>query len=157
MVFTLDVIIRAQSTIFFLCIGPFWHETWNKWTNKHTNTQTNKQTNNQVILVQACSWPVRSHVFCNSQSPSHFLNSYLDLGFCYCICQLIQHIYKYWDANAVWFKSSHPLGLEECSLRGWASNIATFLPYMCTLFAELLSTEGFVVEPTCLLYFFKII
>ena len=149
MVFTLDVIIRAQSTV--IVLGHF-------DTKHETNEQTNKRTKNQVILVQAYSWPVRRLVFCNRQgSPSHYLNSYLDLGFCYCICQLIQYIYKYWDANAVWFKSSHPLGLEQCSLRGWASNIATLLPYMCTLFAEVLSTEGFVVGPTCLLYFFKII
>ena len=45
--FTLDVITRGQSTTIFLCIGPFY--AW--W-------QTNKRTNNQMILVQACSWPV---------------------------------------------------------------------------------------------------
>ena len=45
--FTLDVITRGQSTTIFLCIGPF--SAW--W-------RTNKQTNSQVILVQACSWPV---------------------------------------------------------------------------------------------------
>ena len=45
--FTLDVITRGQSTTIFLCIGPF--SAW--W-------QTNERTNNQMILVQACSWPV---------------------------------------------------------------------------------------------------
>ena len=40
---TLDVVTRGQSTAIFLCIGPF--SAW--W-----------QTINQVILVQACSWPV---------------------------------------------------------------------------------------------------
>ena len=113
MVFTLDVIIRAQSTV--IVLGHF-------DTKHETNEQTNKRTKNEVILVQAYSWPVRRLVFCNRQgSPSHYLNSYLDLGFCYCNCQLIQYIYKYWDANAVWFKSSHPLGLEQCSLRAGLS------------------------------------
>ena len=33
---------------------------------------------------------------------SSYQKSYLDLGFWYCICQLNQYIYKYWDANAVY-------------------------------------------------------
>ena len=45
----MDVTTRGPSTGIFLCIGPFsawWH-----------------RTNNQVILVQACSWPVRRQSF----------------------------------------------------------------------------------------------
>ena len=45
--FTLDVITRGQSITIFLCIGPFL--AW--W-------QTNDRPNNQVILEQACSWPM---------------------------------------------------------------------------------------------------
>ena len=33
---------------------------------------------------------------------SSYQKSFLDLGFWYCICQLNQYIYKYWDANAVY-------------------------------------------------------
>ena len=54
--FVLDVITRGQSTTTFLCIGTFLAWWW-------TNKQTNKQTTNQVILVQACSWPVRGQSF----------------------------------------------------------------------------------------------
>ena len=46
--FTLDLITSGQSTTIFLCIGPFL--AW--W------LVTNKRTNHQVILEQACSWPV---------------------------------------------------------------------------------------------------
>ena len=50
--FTLDVITRGRSSAIFLCIGPFL--AW--W-----------QPNNRMTLVQACSWPVRSHSFANKK------------------------------------------------------------------------------------------
>ena len=50
--FTLDVITREQLTTVFLSIGPF--SAW--WL-------TNEHMTNQVILVQACSWPVRKKSF----------------------------------------------------------------------------------------------
>ena len=45
----LDVITRAQSTIIFLCVRHFWHG--------------GEHQTNQVILEQACSWPVRIQSF----------------------------------------------------------------------------------------------
>ena len=54
--FTLDVITLAlggSQQPFSCVLSHFWHGA----------ERRNKQTNNQVILVQACSWPVRRQYF----------------------------------------------------------------------------------------------
>ena len=54
------LIIRTQSTAIFLCIQPF-----SAW------SQTTNQPNNQVILEQACFWPVWEGSLLQKLSSAH--------------------------------------------------------------------------------------
>ena len=101
------MITRGQSTTIFLCIGPF--SAW--W-------QPNEQKNKRVILVQACSWPVRRQFFVL------FLAAAL-VGF----NLIIQRSYlRTWlndksvgcrKHQCVWFSLCVCLYLSVCVLRKW--------------------------------------
>ena len=60
----MDVVARGQLTAFLLCIRSFL-----AWL--HPNTQTNIR----VILVQACSWPVRRQYFAKFELGFHLAST----------------------------------------------------------------------------------